>query len=269
MNYCAAVWGYKTYTKIESVQNRAIRFYLGVHSYASNHAINGDIGWESCNVRHQVEMLRFWNRMCNMGNNRLTKQVFLWDKIINKKNWCYEVKTLLDRIGNENYFVNLDVIDLSHARERLFKLCKETWESQICHVAKLRTYNIYKQVYEIEPYVYKIQHRGKRSLLAQFRTGVLPLAIETGRYNSTPLEYRLCLLCNKNFLEDEKHFLLHCELYTELRSNLIMSVLQIESLYYFKTENEKLKLLMSGELIKHTANFIYYAYNKRRSFLYK
>ena len=33
------------------------------------------------------------------------------------------------------------------------------------------------------------------------------IKIETGRYNQIPIEYRLCILCEENVIEDENHFL--------------------------------------------------------------
>ncbi len=41
--------------------------------------------------------------------------------------------------------------------------------------------------------------------------GVLPLAIETGRFKSIPVEE--CVLCNMNDIEDEMHMLCTCTLY--------------------------------------------------------
>ncbi len=40
--------------------------------------------------------------------------------------------------------------------------------------------------------------RSERSLQAQFRVGVLPLRIETGRYCNLKLEERICELCADN-----------------------------------------------------------------------
>ena len=45
-----------------------------------------------------------------------------------------------------------------------------------------------------------------RSLLAQFRAGILRLSIEVGRY-----------VCDDNVVEDEIHFLCSCKLYKEAR----------------------------------------------------
>ena len=58
LDYASEIWGYKGYDKIDRIQNRAIRAYLGVHSLAPKLSIQGDMGWtESC-IRRQVNMNR-------------------------------------------------------------------------------------------------------------------------------------------------------------------------------------------------------------------
>ena len=44
---CAGIWGYKVYSEIESVLNKACRLYLGVSKHAANNASKGDMGWYS------------------------------------------------------------------------------------------------------------------------------------------------------------------------------------------------------------------------------
>ena len=51
--------------------------------------------------------------------------------------------------------------------------------------------------------------------------GLLPLAIETGRFNNVPREERLCKFCTKNIVEDKLHFLLSCELY-DVERNIML-----------------------------------------------
>ena len=67
-----------------------------------------------------------------------------------------------------------------------------------------------------------VYSRQERRILSNFRCGSLPLAIETGRYtvSKTPLHDRTCQFCTVNVLEDEMHFLLHCEFYTDIRFKL-------------------------------------------------
>jgi hypothetical protein len=44
------------------------------------------------------------------------------------------------------------------------------------------------------------------------------LNIETGRYNSTPHEQRLCKFCPSS-VEGEKHFISHCPKYQNIRNS--------------------------------------------------
>ena len=43
--YGSAIWGFKDYSCINAVFNRACRFYLGVGKYTPNAAVQGDMGW--------------------------------------------------------------------------------------------------------------------------------------------------------------------------------------------------------------------------------
>ena len=71
---------------------------------------------------------------------------------------------------------------------------------------KLRTYRLYKS--ELLPYVKINMDMTHRRILAKFRSGSLPLNIETGRYAKpkVPLLDRTCKLCSNNCIEDEMHF---------------------------------------------------------------
>ncbi len=60
----------------------------------------------------------------------------------------------------------------------------------------------------------------KRSLMAQFRIGILPLHIETGRFKDKRTDERICLLCNSGVVENELHFLCVCTTYFNYRQNL-------------------------------------------------
>ena len=71
--------------------------------------------------------------------------------------------------------------------------------------------------------------RYKRAAFTKLRCGVLPLEIETGRYSNVKYDERLCKLCNKGKVENEEHFLLECELYEDLRSNVMQQALELDN----------------------------------------
>jgi hypothetical protein len=58
-DYCSAIWGFKYYNKIDMTQNKAIRYFTGVHKFAPLLAINCDMGWISTQHRRWVNILRF------------------------------------------------------------------------------------------------------------------------------------------------------------------------------------------------------------------
>ena len=253
--------------KLDTVQNRAIRLYLGVHRFTPNKAVNADMGWTSCRVRRYICMLRLWNRLVVMSANRITRKIFDWDRIRN--GWCTDIKKILNSIGLGDSFDNCDPIDIMHARDELHELQCISWSNEVQNIPKLRTYIKFKQDYAREHYVVAINNRGHRSALAQFRCGVLPLSIETGRFMSIPANLRLCNFCDENVVEDEVHFILYCSFYCELRNLLLAKVSTVIPDFISLNENEKMCALMGPLIVKHSAEFIYNAMYKRRKLLYR
>ena len=52
--------------------------------------------------------------------------------------------------------------------------------------------------------------------MAQFRCGILPLRLETGRFVGEPEYQRICKMCDSGQVENELYFLLECQFYNEL-----------------------------------------------------
>ena len=106
-----------------------------------------------------------------------------------------------------------------------------------------------------------------RVLLAQFRTGILPLSIETGHYQNIPIEFRHCLMCENNVCENV-HFIFHCKRYDNIRQSFYNKLILIFSGFQQCSDTEKLNLVMNERIVKFTAQFISEAYNKRRDVMY-
>ena len=106
--------------------------------------------------------------------------------------------------------------DLTEAKKEWIEKYKEKWKSEITNKPKLRSYQNWKKEYETEKYIALNLSRQERSFIAQFRGGVLPIRIETGRFQRIPVEDRICELCGQE-VEDEKHYTLRCECLEETR----------------------------------------------------
>lgn len=70
------MWGLKETKTVDTIQNRAIRCFLGVHKFAPILAIQGDMGWVPVVVQRKCEMIRLWNRLIRMAEDRVNKRVF-------------------------------------------------------------------------------------------------------------------------------------------------------------------------------------------------
>ena len=91
---------------------------------------------------------------------------------------------------------------------------------------KLRTYRQLKTELRFERYL-TTRDREAREVMTRLRGGTNELRIETGRYPITnrdrPLEVseRRCLICLSGEIEDETHFMLDCDVYEDLRHNML------------------------------------------------
>ena len=53
--YSIAIWGMKEYTKINTVQIKAMKVFLSVNTFTSNACIYGDMGWTEINVTRKLD----------------------------------------------------------------------------------------------------------------------------------------------------------------------------------------------------------------------
>ena len=114
----------------------------------------------------------------------------------------------------------MDEVELFDIINNLAQASKKIWLNNVQDMPKLRNYKLFKNNYEVEPYVLCFLNREKRSLVAQLRSGILPLQVEVGRWQGIPVEERICPGCNLNQVEDECHFLFKCNNYDVERRSL-------------------------------------------------
>ena len=110
--------------------------------------------------------------------------------------------------------------------------------------------------------------RHRRSLLAQFRSGILPLHVETGRWQNKTWTERTCTLCSLNCVEDEFHFLCICELYTVHRNALFERVAVKNADFSILSMEDKFSYLLSFEN-KEVAKYLELVFDTRKAQVYQ
>ena len=276
--YGAEIWGYGSFSKCDTIYNRAMRYFLGVHRYAPSAGIQGEMSWMSLKYKRYLQMLTFWNRLNAMDNSRLTKRVFMYCLDNYNGTWCEDIRKVSIELSMENIynmkgrFIKLDVIDK----------CRCITQNELLHQIntkpKLRIYKEVKNSIVTEPYLLSFLPKHVRSIFAQFRLGILPLHIETGRfvniydeqtksYRKMKPEERTCKICDSGEVEDEIHFLFVCNKYTEQRDIFFNKCINVNPNFINMSHLDKLRFVMQHQW-KEAAQYITNIWYKRKTIEY-
>ena len=266
LDYASAIWGGRKFQCIDTIHNRAIRYYLGVHRFAPVLAIYGDIGWIPSQYRHWVNKIRYWNRLLLFDDDRITKCAFNMDYSRCTNNWCSDIKDIFTELDLLHFYENKSIVDIKTVEKAVRDYYSRIWYDSVRTVPKLRTYANFKRNFDQEHYLKLNLSKNERSMLTQFRVGILPIRLETGRYVGESIEDRICKLCNHETVESEYHFLMNCPRYDDLRSNIFQDILD-ENEFCSLGENDKLKFLLDN-FPRKTAKYIVAAFTRRKQTFY-
>ena len=227
------------------------------------------MGWRSNTIKTNICVLRLWNRLIDMTEDRLPKIVFNHNYNNSHKTWNNETLRIFTYARSENIYHNKEHVNTKSIANVLYIKETEKWENDLMLKPKLRTYIRFKCNYDTEKYVKSFLSKSLRSIMAQFRFGILPLKIETGRFTGDAIQKRICDFCDLNEIEDELHFLVQCPQYSEQRSKLFARATIFYPEFDTIEEDIQLVILMSDEdLVKDTAIYLKESYTKRSTVVY-
>jgi len=138
---------------------------------------------------------------------------------------------------------------------------KNSWLLSLSTSTVLCKYRLFKNDFIFPTYLDCVP-RKIRVAFTKLRLSSHQLSVETGRYasNRTPHNERYCLICNSIDLEDEYHFLLICNMYTDIRKK------NIDKCYYEKPSVLKYIELVQSEdatVLNNLCKYVYEAFEKQ------
>lgn len=216
-----------TNSEIERVHFKFLKFILGVNNSSTNAMVLGEVGAIPVTVNALFLMLKFWFRVMKKESSSFVNQAYrIQDEGFDWYNTVVYLLTILglDRYRRHpNYFSEGDF--RTECKTKLENLFKGLWENKLkmaCrnNQSKLAFYAKFKTKFQPEPYL-SMSSFCLRQKLAKFRCSNHRLRIETGRHNKTPKSERICMVCNKNEIETEEHFIRSCSLYDQIRERNI------------------------------------------------
>jgi hypothetical protein len=189
--YGSGIWGTKQYSVINNVQNKAGKLFLAVGKRTSNLAVRGDLGLMTCFNKQKLSCIRLISRLKRTEGDRLIKTVSNWASR-RRKGWHETVSGFINSIECADVVNNTQITVKTVMRQIKDKMTEQDNDEFATELFndrnqpngnKLRTYRLYKENVNAEQFVLSNIPRSVRRTMALFRTGVLPLAIETGRYS--------------------------------------------------------------------------------------
>ena len=112
---------------INSVQNRATRFFLGTGKYTPTTAISGDMGWIPPSIKQWETISRPWVRNIHTNDTRLNKQIFNWARQkanSSYKNCCFFHDVAPSKLETGRY-EGISEID------RHYPFCRDSIEDEV------------------------------------------------------------------------------------------------------------------------------------------
>ena len=213
-------------------------------------------------------MLRLWNKLISLDPTRITRVIFEWDhQNLNPDSWSGKMWNVFDLLNLSDTFLNGTEVNILQAKRKLNMIMHQTWCEKLPFKPKLRTYMLIKNSLEPESFVTGFLNKFQRSLITQLRIGILPLAVETGRYYRTPLENRVCQICNDNLVEDEFHFVCKCTAYSDIRLRYFPHFNKLFKIYEMDVY-EQFYNIIKTEKYKLLVNYINEIWQTRKSMLY-
>ena len=281
LTYGSPVWGptlvkesSKDFKKIcdsaisEKINVKLCKYILGSGKYSVNDAVRGELGRYPVMIKVLSNGLKFFQRLQNLPDSTQVKSshqdVILQPHFFNKTSWLHKLDHCIRRFSctfNDSATKLQSMMELNY---------KQAWLNTIHNGGELRSYAVFKRDFFLEKYLLH-ESLVNRKNLTRLRISSHKLSVETGRFNKTPLENRLCAMCDKGLVEDEFHFMISCTAYEKPRDHLFKYLSGFTDIQNFP-DNEIFSVLMSCnngdyEFTKVVCNFVNLSFEMRSDHL--
>ena len=225
--YSAEIWGLAKHSAIEKVHTFGCKRFLGLDPRTPNHMLYGDLGRFPLYINGCIRSIKYWLKIGGMETDRLPKQAYVMLSrcpIPEGRNWAKAIELCLYRSGFGFVWLNGGVADincfLSNLKLRLKDCYMQEWNSANNSSKRYEWYSSFKTDMCLEEYFSSIHIKKFRDALIRFRFGINDLKTNLRHQD---IQNTLCLFCQQ--IEDERHFLITCHAYDELRRKYLACAL--------------------------------------------
>ena len=264
--YASELWGLKEHPEVEKSHLFACKRFLSLDVKSPNSLVYGETGRFPLVINSTIRAISYWFKLLKMSDHRLPKQALsiLEDSNIpNNLNWLRSIELCLSQSGFAFVWYNKGITNvkgfLKKLKLRLQDCFRQELNSKMNDSQRFAFYRSFKYDFQCEKYLSTINIAKFRVALTRLRLGRNDLGV-----NAFSTDKRLCPFCT-DCIEDEKHFLLECDTYTEFRQKYLSYFVR-----YMNSMGSPFSFLINGKgyvKTKKVAMFIYYAMRQRRQLL--
>ena len=124
INYASGVWGFDYFNPPQVLQNRVMRFFLGIHKFAPNAATKIEMDWLGCREKRWLNMIRLYNRINVMPLSRLPKIIYDWDVNSGASSWSSEVRHIIHKLNLDPDLEWGEIYDLTAVNNKLLEMSR-------------------------------------------------------------------------------------------------------------------------------------------------
>ena len=224
------VWNRSAKFLCEKLSLSNARFSLGVNNKTPIDAIRGELGLYPLAITAIERMAKYYQRLNREPSDSLLSDAFAANKTLHNS-WTQSLVRVCDTFNSP--------LDSRILKLKMQKAFVDKWSASLGRKShnKLRTYCQIKQDFCFENYLESVVNKEDRIAFTQLRTGSHYLRIETGRWKKSNLkrddannndpEKRQCKMCEAKAIEDEKHFMVYCDRYKQLRQSLVRELIKM------------------------------------------
>lgn len=259
--YGCEIWGYGNLDILERVQLKFLKYTFNLKKTTPTFMIYGELGVLPVALDIKTRVISYWSKLLTMTEKPTRLSYAMYHFIYNlhknkqlKSQYIENVKNILETCGFSGIWQSQDGINprwLTLAISRNLKdQYLQTWASIVEKASSGTNYRLFKDDLTCSKYV-TLLSKGLCKVLLRFRTRNHKLPIETGRWNSIPLQERKCIFCTED-LGDEYHYIMTCRQFKAQRFKYINK-------YFYQNPNIlKFKQLMNSENITELNNLCYF-----------
>ena len=224
--YGSEIFGFENTEILDRVYHDFMRIITQARKSTPLYMLFGELGRYPLLINIKYKIISFWLKIVTGKQQKISFILYRYMLTCNPNTfpWLKYVERILNECGKSDIWINqMQLGNIAYNKQIkhiLISQFKQHWFGDLLSNNKSLIYRSIKPDFGIEEYFKKVNKRASL-IMFSFRTANHKLPIETGRWDGTQVNDRICSLCVLNAVGSERHYLFDCPYFHQERTQLI------------------------------------------------